>query len=309
MKKQLLKLSLLALLAPIGAFAQTQNNAATQGAATVPITSPAQLNQLTPANKMLMDAYHVSQAMNEGGLIAHTEARTYRLKYNGNQAMEDSLYKVLLNFYHDSEGIFMKYKGEDVQIKLAALILKTDSLKDHYLGRLAAPTPPFNSKFSDALKYATVLNLSPDQVNQLKAEAAKLNDERRDFLLKNPGKKFNAKPAEAKIATILTEQQYTTYLLSKNRSQAITWATGDWANMKAMGLATGDSAKVVTVIMLYDMRKLAANEQYANDPVKLSLNLAEIEKTKPEELKALKHNVAHGNATTASSTTQSSFKW
>jgi hypothetical protein len=308
MKKQLLKLTMfMAMTAPITAFAQTQSNPATQGAATATTTLPEKPSQITPANQRLLDAYHVSKALTQANIEAHTAARVYRIKYNGNQAVEDSLVKVFLNYSTESEMIFSKYQGQDVQTKLAALILKTDSLKQMYLGRLTQPTA-YNSKFSDALRYATVMKFTPDQVAQLKTEAAKLSEQRRQFLLTHQAIDFDPKPAEAKIATILTEEQYHSYLLSKNKPQAVKWATGDWANMKARGIATGDSAQVVLNIMTYDMRKLAANEQYANDPVKLSLNLAEIEKAMPEELKTLRYNVAHGNSTTASST-QSSFKW
>ena len=257
----------------------------------------------------------IIETKNENAALrARIEASVLCKKYGGSPEAEKELNTILLNYILESEKAFSRYKGMDLENVLTKLTLMTDSLKQQYLSvkktKIVKPIQKLsNSAFSGVLKYKTNLELTTTQVQTLTSEAIKFDKLKRDYLAKYPGRKFNARQVEAGLEKILTEKQYTGFLLAKNKDAATRWAKGDWEEMKALGIASAaDSTNVVSTILFFDMRRLMLKERYANNPAKLSVALADIDRTKPEVLRKLQSARSHRNPT-GENAMKNSFTW
>jgi len=241
-------------------------------------------------------------------LNARITATALCKKYGGNIEMQKGLQLIFINSALETEMAFSVSKGIELEQMLTRIALKTDSLKELYLAAKTEKKMPV-SAFSGVLNYKKSLQLSQGQIDSLAKKAIVLEQMKRDFKAKNPGKNFDAKPLEKDLEVILTEKQLTGYFNAKNMAQATKWAKNDWEEMKVLGMTGGlDSATVVKSIMVYDMRRLSAKDRYATDPVKLSVAISDIDQALPESLQQLRSARSHRNPT-GDKAMKSSFTW
>jgi hypothetical protein len=166
------------------------------------------------------------------------------------------------------------------------------------------------SAFSAAVRNRKTLNLSDGQVDTLMMKAAAM-----DQLKKDPGyrtasgEKFSAKVYESEqMPWILTDDQYNQLLILLNQDQALTWAKGDWEELRKRSLTDDyDSAVVIKQIYNYDLVQLMAKQRYANDPVQLNAALTSSNETAPAALSRLK--TARRRATLAANSNNDNYKW
>lgn len=174
-------------------------------------------------------------------------------------------------------------------------------------GANAASAANANSKtrIGSVLADTQQYNLSSVQTDSLNAALVQMGKLRSSFRKSNAGSKFDGSGFEfATLQRILTTEQYHTFLILKNTSQAKTWAVGDWAEIKKRGLDKGlDSATTVNQIINYNSNRLAAKDLYKNDPEQMNAHVKAIDAGMPAVSKQLKASKNYSNPTGANAAT------
>jgi hypothetical protein len=206
---------------------------------------------------------------------------------------------------------FAKFsKSPNLELKLAAVMAKNDSVNEVYLRAAKTKSlyknkvlrPADNSRFAQAIRLRSQLNLDSLQISKLYFQTNKAHELDGDLT-------FRLREFErSQLPSILRDDQYTKLLKQANHKQALGWAQGDWKELKERGISTGlDSSKVVNEIYNYDIAKLVLQDKYG-DSKPLSTNLKELESPIPESLKRLKTARRYNNPV-ADKSSNTTYSW
>jgi hypothetical protein len=166
-----------------------------------------------------------------------------------------------------------------------------------------------SSQFAIALKYKTVLVLTPSQVDSLLAKAIILKQMKDSFLVKEPFGKYDSKAFESgNMVKIVSEEQYTKVLKIKNRSQAENDAQKDWDELVLRKLSSHYNMETtISKLKNYYMAKWCAYYRYGNDKLLQTANVKAIENNMPAALKALRFARKQNTLTTNENGSQ--YQW
>ena len=159
---------------------------------------------------------------------------------------------------------------------------------------------PTASQFTIAVKERKALGLSAAQVDALLANAAELEKMKDAAREKDPLGKFDSKPFETEqMLKIISEDQYRSVLIVKNRSQARADAEADWQEMQQRNLAANLN-KDTTLRQLNDyyLAKWVMYYRYGNDKIKQAANVKDVFEHMPHALRVLTSARKYNNPTT-----------
>lgn len=169
-----------------------------------------------------------------------------------------------------------------------AIIAKYDSLVNPLIEFDPNNLPP-TSFFSEVIKSKKYLKLNQSQIDSLAKKGYELDKVRRAHNEKSGFNRFNTTEYElTNIRKFLNEDQFNKFLILKNTPKAKQMAQKDWQEMKLRKLTNGnDSATTVNQLINYELAKLVAKEQYANDLIRQEENLKAIKQSEPVLLKKM----------------------
>jgi len=261
MKKVLYSILTCIILIPLGLFAQMQNGS--------------------------LNEQYMTQAKVNAAAQAKVSAALLRKKYNGDDAMEKSLYQVIYQGKLETELTTLKYANTpELESHLAVVLAKTDSLTQTFLQTAtnkskavnSSEQPEGNSKFAAAVRMKNELSLTQNQIDSLKYHANRLKE------LKLVNSDFYPKDYEREVLPkILKDAQYTTLLVSLNKATALKNAKSDWKELKQRALLPGaDSSKVVSDITTYNIYRSAIKDRYNGITTQLSESMKTLVTPEPQ---------------------------
>jgi|GEM_PF-2244982 len=159
---------------------------------------------------------------------------------------------------------------------------------------------PTASQFTIAVRERKALGLSAAQVDALLANAAELEKMKDAAREKDPLGKFDSKPFETEhMLQIVSEDQYRSVLIVKNRSQARADAEADWQEMQQRNLAANlNKDSTLRQLNDYYLAKWVMYYRYGNDKIKQAANVKDVFEHMPHALRVLTSARKYNNPTT-----------
>ncbi|MBC7914876.1 MAG: hypothetical protein H7Y07_12225 [Pyrinomonadaceae bacterium] len=244
-------------------------------------------------------AQHLKQTIADAETEAKIRAAFMRKKYNGDAAMEKSLYIMYMKQKADIANVIGKYsKSPELTAKLTAIIAKTDSISEVFLNAAKVKglanhkvlRPDDISKFAAAVRLRKELGLNRSQIDTLMFHANLMPE------LRSTQIGFNPKEYERKILSkTLNDDQYSKLLVQEYRKKAADYAKGSWKELSERGIAKGlDSAKTQREIFNYNLGKWVVADRYGNED-RPDNSLKSLQTPEPEALKMLRTSKRYNN--------------
>jgi len=145
------------------------------------------------------------------------------------------------------------------------------------------------SQISIAIKYATELGLSQDQINTLAIKQTELNNLISEFKRNNPESDYDSKVFESEVLSgVLNEEQYTQVLTLKFNATANTLANTDWNELIRLNLNSNyDIVPTKTALSNYHLAVLIAYYRNANRPDVQYSSIRSINEIMPNAMREL----------------------
>ena len=145
------------------------------------------------------------------------------------------------------------------------------------------------SQIGIAIKYATELSLSEEQVNALTIKLNELNGLINEFKIENPESDYDSKSFESEVLNdMLSPEQYTQVLTLKFNAIAINLANTDWKELIRLDLSNQyNMAETKQELTNYHLAVLIAYYRNANKPEEQYSSVKSINQMMPDAMRTL----------------------
>ena len=202
------------------------------------------------------------------------------------------------DFYLRKDFAYIRFEDEAARKEYLRSLFNAEPplLKKLYYNRKADDTKssiPLSSfsQFMLAIQNKTKLGLTNSQIDSLGFFSDNLNNKKYDEAKLDPTKKYDARAYESlHLNRILTNEQYRSLLIMKNKSKAKNFALNDWRELEQRGLAANFSkdTAIIELTNYYTARE-CIYDRYEYDKVKQSTFISVIYASKPHVLNTLIH--------------------
>ena len=168
--------------------------------------------------------------------------------------------------------------------------LDADEKYDRYVGTVKekAKDKYTYSQFAIATRYKDSLALTTVQVTAIYAEIEALKQMKNQYYATNH-KSLDTRAYESEhISQILTNSQYTTLLVYKNKTKAEAFAERDWVEIMERGLDSTFTKEIaVSELYNYYLARQCAYDKYQHDPIQQQAEVRELYSHRPIVLRTL----------------------
>jgi hypothetical protein len=145
------------------------------------------------------------------------------------------------------------------------------------------------TQFAIALKYKDYLKLDPRLIDTLVFHAMLVAARQDSVQMREPFASIDFGDYESSIlSSLLTEEQYTSLLMIRNKPNAYATARKDWDDLEKYNLAGNlNKDQIITQIAEFYIVRFSAWNRMAHDNKRQTANMRALEEIKPQILKTL----------------------